>query len=95
MWKKRLHRPRKRACAIGFAWNPTMSQNAMKKYACDFDFEFVVLLQVDMVFASFIRSANGVNEIRNVLGEKGKDILIISKIENDQGVKKYVSLSSL
>jgi len=37
-----------------------------------------------MVFASFVRDAAGVQEIRKVLGEKGKAIRIISKIENQQ-----------
>ena len=41
-----------------------------------------------MIFASFIRDAKGVKEVRQALGDKGKHILIISKIENHQGVKK-------
>ena len=39
-----------------------------------------------MVFASFIRDAAGVNEIRRLLDESGgSKIMIISKIENQQG----------
>lgn len=43
-----------------------------------------------MIFASFIRDAKGVQEVRAALGDLGKHILIISKIENHQGVKKLV-----
>merc|ERR1719431_2078146 len=40
-----------------------------------------------MIFASFVRNKEGVKEIRDVMGEEGKNIWIIPKIENQQGIK--------
>ncbi|XP_055924312.1 pyruvate kinase PKM-like isoform X2 [Argiope bruennichi] len=52
------------------------------------DLLFGVEKEVDMVLASFIRNAAGVQEIRQILGEKGKHIKILPKIECYEGVKK-------
>ena len=44
------------------------------------DLKFGVEQGVDMVFASFIRKAADVDAVRSVLGDKGKHILIVSKV---------------
>lgn len=53
------------------------------------DLRFGVKNKVDMVFASFIRRPEDILAIREVLGEDGKDVQIIAKIENQQGVNNF------
>ena len=48
------------------------------------DLKFGVEQSVDVVFASFIRKAMDVAVIRQELGEKGKHILIVSKVTTPQ-----------
>ena len=53
------------------------------------DLRFGVENGVDMIFASFIRRAQDVKDIRRVLGDKGKNVKIICKIENHQGIQNF------
>uniref|UniRef100_A0A2K5QJE2 Pyruvate kinase n=1 Tax=Cebus imitator TaxID=2715852 RepID=A0A2K5QJE2_CEBIM len=50
------------------------------------DLKFGVERDVDMVFASFIRKASDVHEVRKVLGEKGKNIKFDEILEASDGI---------
>jgi len=47
---------------------------------------------VDFLAASFVRKASDITLIREVLGEEGKGIQIIAKIENLEGLENYDSI---
>jgi pyruvate kinase len=51
--------------------------------------EWGVKNNVDFIAASFVRKPSDVIKIREVLGEAGKGIKIICKIENQEGMENY------
>lgn len=44
---------------------------------------------VDFIAASFVRKGSDIDNIRQVLGERGKYIKIISKVENQEGIQNF------
>lgn len=62
---------------------PTMSEKDIQ------DLEFGTEQDVDMVCASFIHKVASVHGVRKILGEKRKNIKIISKIENHECVCRF------
>jgi pyruvate kinase len=57
------------------------------------DIVFGAKNDVDLIAASFIRSAEHVQEIKDLLKKEGKsDIQVIAKIESSQGVKNFDSI---
>jgi len=56
------------------------------------DLRFGVEQRVNFIAASFIRTPEDVKQIREVLGEAGKDIKIVSKIESTEGLHNFDSI---
>jgi len=50
------------------------------------DIEFILAHDLDWIALSFVRSANDIMELKKVLEERGKDILIIAKIEKPEAL---------
>lgn len=53
------------------------------------DLIFGVQQGVDLIAASFVRKADDVREIRKVLGLPGRNVMIFSKIESEEGVENF------
>lgn len=51
--------------------------------------DFVVPNGIDFVAASFTRTASDIRRYREVLGEAGKHVKIIAKIENQEGLANF------
>lgn len=63
----------------------------LTKHVCDRTdlVEFGLKYNVDFIAASFVQSAKDIDVIREVLGNKGKHIQIIAKIENQEGLTNF------
>ena len=56
------------------------------------DIRFGVDAGFDSVAASFVRNADAIREIREILDEKGSAMQIIAKIENEEGIENIDSI---
>lgn len=56
------------------------------------DISFGVDAGFDFVAASFVRNADAIREIREILDEKGSAMQIIAKIENEEGIENIDSI---
>jgi pyruvate kinase len=45
--------------------------------------------EIDLIAASFVRKGSDLDYIRQVLGDKGRYIKIISKVENQEGIQNF------
>ncbi|GAB4856147.1 hypothetical protein Ancab_024788 [Ancistrocladus abbreviatus] len=50
--------------------------------------------EIDMIALSFVRKGSDLVEVRNLLGEHAKNILLMSKVENQEGVANFDDILS-
>ncbi|XP_030372459.1 pyruvate kinase [Scaptodrosophila lebanonensis] len=65
---------------------PSVSEKDM------YDLQFSMQANVDFVFASAVRSAKNIKELRAVLGEKGKHIKIIAKVDSKIALSRVTEI---
>jgi pyruvate kinase len=59
------------------------------------DIRFGLEQGVDFIAASFVRKASDVLTIRKILGAKGAQVKIISKIENQEGLDNFEAIAAV
>lgn len=56
------------------------------------DLQFSVRSNIDIVFASGVRSAKNIRELRSVLGDKGKHVKLIAKIDSKIALSRVLEI---
>jgi pyruvate kinase len=51
--------------------------------------EFGLKYGVDYISASFVRKSTDIDNIRDILGQKGAQIKVLAKIENHEGLQNF------
>ncbi|KAL4706468.1 hypothetical protein ACJJTC_003040 [Scirpophaga incertulas] len=57
--------------------------------------EMAIKSQVDIIIATFVHSEASINELKEMLGEKGKKIAIIANIQSKEGFKNFDNIISV
>lgn len=52
------------------------------------DLKFAIDHDIDIIFASFVKNTQDIKQIRDALGDRGRNILIVAKIESEEVLKK-------
>ena len=59
------------------------------------DLQFAIANDVDFVALSFVKSADDILELKEILKKKKPNILVIAKIEKPQALKNFDSILSV